>query len=51
MWTLPVLVFAIVLALAIPLGRWMSWTFDGQRRLPGWLRWIEGRIDTGPQNW
>ncbi len=24
---------------------------DGRYRAPGWLRWIEQRLDTGPQNW
>src|SRR5262249_19749773 len=51
MWTLPTLVFALTFLLAIPLGLYMTWVFDGRYRLPGWLRWIESRFDTGPQDW
>ena len=51
MWTLPILIFAITFILAIPLGLYMARVFEGQCRLPGFLRWIENRVDTGPQNW
>jgi K+-transporting ATPase ATPase A chain len=29
----------------------MAWIFEGRYWLPRWLRWIESRLDTGPQNW
>jgi K+-transporting ATPase ATPase A chain len=29
----------------------MAWVFEGRYRLPSWLRWIEDRLNTGPQNW
>jgi K+-transporting ATPase ATPase A chain len=29
----------------------MAWVFDVRFRAAGWLRWIERRVDTGPQNW
>ena len=51
MWTLAILIFAITFILAIPLGLYMARVFEGQCRLPGFLRWIERRVDTGPQNW
>ncbi|HTQ40319.1 MAG TPA: potassium-transporting ATPase subunit KdpA [Pirellulales bacterium] len=51
MWTLPVFVFAITFVLAIPLGLYMAYVFEGRCRIPGFLRWIESRVDTGPQYW
>jgi K+-transporting ATPase ATPase A chain len=50
-WTYPLLVLLITFALSVPLGLYMAWIFDGRYRAPEWLRWIEGRFDTGPQNW
>src|SRR5581483_10243200 len=51
MWTLPTLVFAATFVLAVPLGLYMAWVFEGRHRLPRWLRAFEGRINTGPQDW
>ncbi len=51
MWTLPILVLAVTFVLAVPTGLYMAWIFDGRARLPGWLRRIESRLDTGPQDW
>jgi K+-transporting ATPase ATPase A chain len=51
MWTLPILVLAITIALAIPLGLYMARIFEDRFRPPRWLRWIEERVNTGPQNW
>ena len=50
-WFLPLLVYSAVFALSIPIGLYMARVFDGRLRTPGWLRWIESRLDTGPQNW
>jgi K+-transporting ATPase ATPase A chain len=50
-WTYPLLILLIAFALALPLGLFMAWIFDGRYRAPGWLRWVEQRFDTGPQNW
>jgi potassium-transporting ATPase potassium-binding subunit len=50
-WLLPFLVFAIALLLAVPVGLYMAAVFDGRLRAPWPLRWLEGRLDTGPQNW
>jgi K+-transporting ATPase ATPase A chain len=51
MWTLPLLIFLATVLLAVPLGLYMAWIFDGRYRGPGWLRWLERRFDTGPQTW
>src|SRR6267378_35403 len=51
MWTLPILVLVTVFVLAIPLGLYMAWIFDGRYRAPGWLRWLEDRMNTGDQSW
>lgn len=51
MWTLPLLIFLLTVVLAIPLGLYMAWIYDGRYRAPGWLRWLEQRVDTGAQGW
>ena len=50
-WFLPFLTLAITTALAIPFSRYLAWIMDGRYRAPRFLRWIEARVDTGPQNW
>jgi K+-transporting ATPase ATPase A chain len=50
-WLLPFLIIAVSVTLSIPLGRFMAWIMDGRLRQPGFLRWVEQRLDTGPQNW
>ena len=50
-WVLPLLVYGVAFALAIPIGLYMARVFDGRLHPPSWLRWIESRLDTGPQNW
>src|SRR5215813_8875920 len=51
MWTLPILILAVTFVLAVPIGLYMARIFDGRYDAPGWLRWFEQRVDTGPQNW
>ena len=51
MWTLAIIIFAIAFLLAVPLGLYMARVFEGQCRVPAFLRWIESRVDTGPQSW
>ena len=51
MWTLPTLILAATFVLAVPTGLYMAWVFEGRYRLPGWLHWVEDRLNTGPQNW
>src|SRR5579884_2488669 len=50
-WTFPILVLAVTFVLAIPIGLYMAWIFDGRYRLPAGLRWFENTLNTGPQNW
>ena len=51
MWTLPLLIVGLAIALAIPLGLYMSAIYDSRLRAPAWLRGFETRVDTGPQDW
>ncbi len=51
MWTFPILILAVVIALGIPLGLYLARLFDDKLRLPAWLTWPERLLDTGPQNW
>lgn len=51
MWLLPLLIVGTTIALSIPLGKFMARLLDGQARAPAFVRWVEGRSDTGPQNW
>src|SRR5438128_346611 len=49
MWTLPILILAVTFLLAIPIGLYTVWVFEGRYRSP--LSWIENRLNTGAQNW
>ena len=49
MWFLPILILGLTFALSIPFGFYLAWIMDGRYRAPGWLRWIEQLVDTGPQ--
>ncbi|MCE9547263.1 MAG: potassium-transporting ATPase subunit KdpA, partial [Planctomycetia bacterium] len=51
MWILPAIILIGTVVLAVPLGLYMAWVFEGRYRLPAVLRWIENRVDTGPQKW
>jgi K+-transporting ATPase ATPase A chain len=50
-WLLPLLILGTTVVLSVPFGFYLAWIMDGRYRTPGWLRWLEQRIDTGPQNW
>ncbi len=50
-WLLPLLILSVTTALAIPLSRYLAWIMDGRYRGPAFLRWIESRLNTGPQSW
>jgi potassium-transporting ATPase potassium-binding subunit len=50
-WLLPVMIVVTSVALSIPVGFYLAWIIDGRYRAPAWLRWVEGKLDTGPQNW
>jgi potassium-transporting ATPase potassium-binding subunit len=51
MWFLPVAIIATTVLLSIPCGFYLAWIMDGRYRAPRWLKWLEGRFDTGPQRW
>src|SRR5262249_3048895 len=51
MWFLPLLILATSVAISIPLGYYIARILDGHYRPPRFLRWIEERVNTGPQNW
>ncbi len=50
-WFLPLLIVGTSVALSVPVGVYLAWLLDGHYRPPDWLRWIERRLDTGPQDW
>ena len=50
-WFMPLSLLAVTTLLAIPLSRYLAWIMDGRYRAAAWLRWIERRVDTGPQDW
>lgn len=50
-WLLPLLIVGAMIALSLPIGRYMAWIMDGRYRPVRGLGWLEQRIDTGPQTW
>jgi K+-transporting ATPase ATPase A chain len=50
-WMLPVLVVVTAVLLSVPVGCYLARVMDGRYRVPRWLAWFEGRLNTGPQNW
>jgi potassium-transporting ATPase potassium-binding subunit len=51
MWTLPILLLVVTILLSIPLSRYFMTVMEGQLKVPGFLRWFERRLDSGPQDW
>jgi potassium-transporting ATPase potassium-binding subunit len=51
MWTLPLIILVLAIAISIPLSRYMAWIMDGHYRAPRILRWFEARLDSGAQDW
>jgi K+-transporting ATPase ATPase A chain len=51
MWSLPVLILVTTTILAVPLSKYLAWIMNGEYHAPGFLRWFEDRVDSGPQNW
>jgi K+-transporting ATPase ATPase A chain len=51
MWFLPAIILITSVALSVPVGLYLAWIMDGRYRAPSVLRWFEGRLDSGPQNW
>jgi len=51
MWFLPISILVTTTILAVPLSRYLAWIMNGQYKAPRFLRWVEGHLDSGPQNW
>jgi len=51
MWFLPASIIVFTIIVAIPLSRYMAWVMDGRYNPPRFIAWLEGRLDSGPQNW
>jgi potassium-transporting ATPase potassium-binding subunit len=51
MWSLPILLLAVAIALSIPLSKYFVWIMEGRYHAPRWLAWFEQRLDSGPQDW
>src|SRR6185503_14051952 len=51
MWLLPISLLVAMVALSIPVSRYAAKVMEGDYRAPGFLRWIEARLDSGPQSW
>src|SRR5271166_425847 len=51
MWLLPISMLVVTTLLAIPLSKYLAWIMDGKYHAPGFLRWFEQRLDSGPQDW
>jgi K+-transporting ATPase ATPase A chain len=51
LWLLPSLILGTTVVLSLPIGYYLAWIADGRYRPPRWLRWLEQRVDTGPQDW
>jgi K+-transporting ATPase ATPase A chain len=50
-WVIPVVFPLTAVLLSLPVGLYLAWILDGRYRAPGWLAWLERRIDTGPMSW
>src|ERR1019366_9295764 len=51
MWLLPLLIVGTTAVLSVPTGFYLAWIADGRYSPLKWLRWVEQRLDTGPQDW
>jgi K+-transporting ATPase ATPase A chain len=51
MWLLPISILVVTALLAFPLSKYLAWVMNGSYRAPGSLRWIEAKLNSGPQNW
>jgi K+-transporting ATPase ATPase A chain len=50
-WLLPAAMLVTAVIVSIPLSRYMAWIMEGKYHAPRLLRWLEARVDSGPQNW
>jgi potassium-transporting ATPase potassium-binding subunit len=51
MWTLPLIILVLAIVISVPLSRYMAWIMSGHYHAPRVLRWFEGRLDSGQQDW
>lgn len=51
MWLLPILIVVTTVLLSIPLSRYLAKIMDGRYVPPAPLRWVEQKLNTGPQTW
>jgi potassium-transporting ATPase potassium-binding subunit len=51
MWLLPLLIVGTTVLLSVPVGFYLAWIANGRYRAPRGLRWLEERLNTGPQSW
>ncbi len=51
MWLLPILIVGSTILLSIPMGRYLAKIMDGRYRPIAPFRWVERRLDGGPQTW
>jgi len=51
MWFLPISIIVFTIIVAFPLSRYMTRIMEGRYRAPRMLRWVEERLDSGPQDW
>jgi K+-transporting ATPase ATPase A chain len=50
-WLIPALMLIVTTLLAIPLSRFLSWIMNGSYKAPGFFKFFENRLDSGPMNW
>src|SRR5271168_244110 len=51
MWLLPISILVVTTLLAFPLSKYLSWIMDGKYRPWAPLKWVESKLNSGPQNW
>ena len=51
MWFLPISILVGTTILAVPLSKYLAWIMNGKYHAPGFLRFFEKKLDSGPQNW
>ena len=51
MWILPISLLLAAVGLSFPLSRYLAKILEGKYRPPAFLRFIEQRLDSGPQTW
>ena len=50
-WFLPFVLLVTATVIAFPLSRYLAWIMDGKYQPFIVFKWIEKRLNCGPQNW